>query len=423
MGEHVLDVGLLEKPQPATDRVGDVARQELALQEDAVVMVAIEHGHLAERQAFFAGFEDLLANERGLLVGIRGGDDQGEAAIGAGGDEVLAESRRVAGDRGPGEGDDLGRRTVVDVELKDPCAGMALGELEDIVVVGPSEPVDRLGVVADGREVARARRRDGLDHRDLNGVGVLHLVDQDVAKHPSLCGSLVGKLADQAAPLEEQVVVVERVGRELALGVGRGGRLDVRLPLDQIGCALGDDLGEGTIHVGAVTDHVVNGRRLGGQLARAGEPGVVHGQADQVELVLAVEDGEIGLIAQQAGRAAEQAIADMVKRAGPDPSRLLADQQFHPPNHLAGGASGKRDQHDRFGRHARGDQIGDAIGDDPRLARPRPGQDQVIAVGRRHRRPLRVVQLALELIGQTSVQRRFEANLPHATARARGCSV
>ena len=42
-------MGLLEEPQPAADRVGDAARQQLALQQDAVVMVAIEHGHLAQR--------------------------------------------------------------------------------------------------------------------------------------------------------------------------------------------------------------------------------------------------------------------------------------------------------------------------------------------------------------------------------------
>ena len=98
------------------------------------------------------------------------------------------------------ERDDLGRRAVVDVELEDPGAGMALGKFEDVVVVGPAEPVDRLGVVADGREVARAGGRDRLDHVDLNGVGVLHLVDQDVPKHPRLRGALVGKLADQAGP-------------------------------------------------------------------------------------------------------------------------------------------------------------------------------------------------------------------------------
>ena len=155
-----------------------------------------------------AGFEDLLADERGLFVGILGGDDQRQHAVGPGGDQLLGEPDLVVGDRGPGERDDLGRRAVVDVELEDPRAGMPLGEFEDVVVVGPAEPVDRLGVVADGREIARAGRRDRLDHLDLNGVGVLHLVDQDVTEHPRLGGALVGKLADQPAPLEQQVVVV-----------------------------------------------------------------------------------------------------------------------------------------------------------------------------------------------------------------------
>ena len=53
MREHVLDVGLLEKSQAAANRVGDASRQKLALQENAVVMIAIEHGHLAQRQALF----------------------------------------------------------------------------------------------------------------------------------------------------------------------------------------------------------------------------------------------------------------------------------------------------------------------------------------------------------------------------------
>ena len=91
MGEHILDVSLLEKPQPAADRVRDVPRQQLALQKDAVVMIAIEHRHLAQRQALVAGFEDLLADERGLLVGIGGGNDQGKAPIRTGGDQVFAE--------------------------------------------------------------------------------------------------------------------------------------------------------------------------------------------------------------------------------------------------------------------------------------------------------------------------------------------
>ena len=85
-----------------------------------------------------------------------------------------------------------------------------------------------------------------------------------------------------------------------------------------------------TVDVGTEADQVMNGRRLGGELAAAGKAGVVHGQANQVELVFAVEDREIGLIAEQVGCSAEQAIADVVKGAGPDARCLLADQRFQP---------------------------------------------------------------------------------------------
>ena len=47
------------------------------------------------------------------------------------------------------------------------------------------------------------------------------------------------------------------------------------------------------------------------------------------------------------------------------------DQRFEPADHLAGRPAGEGDQQDRLGRHAPGDQVGDAVGDDPRLARAR----------------------------------------------------
>ena len=177
--------------------------------------------------------------------------------------------------------------------------------------------------------------------------------------------------------------------------------------------ALGDDLGQRAVDVGAEADQVLDLGGPGRHLAGAGEPGVVHGQADEVELVLAVEDGEVGLIAQQRRRPPEQAIADVVERPGPDPVGLLADQGFEPADHLPRRASGEGHQHDRLGGHAGGDQVGDAEGDHPRLARSRPGQDQVVAVGRGHRCPLRLVQLALEVLAEPGRRRRFQSDLPH----------
>src|SRR5262249_28123326 len=77
----------------------------------------------------------------------------------------------------------------------------------------------------------------------------------------------------------------------------------------------------------------------------------------------------------------------------------------------------ERNQHNRAGRHTRGDQVGHAIGDDPGLARARSGQDQVVAIGCHHGGVLRFVEVALELLGQPGAQRRFQTNLPHAGTR------
>ncbi len=63
---------------------------------------------------------------------------------------------------------------------------MPLAEAKDVVVIGAAKSVNRLGVVAHGRQVAGSRRRHRLDHPDLHGVGVLHLVDQNVPEHPGL---------------------------------------------------------------------------------------------------------------------------------------------------------------------------------------------------------------------------------------------
>ena len=49
--------------------------KEFGLQEDTVVVIAIEHGHVSQRQALVAGLEYLLRNERCLLISILGGDE------------------------------------------------------------------------------------------------------------------------------------------------------------------------------------------------------------------------------------------------------------------------------------------------------------------------------------------------------------
>ena len=163
---------------------------------------------------------------------------------------------------------------------------------------------------------------------------------------------------------------------------------------------LGDDLGQGRPGVDAEADQVLHLGRLGGQLVLARRnPASSMARRIRSSWSSLSRIVKLGSIAQELGRPAEQAVADMVKRPGPDLARLVADQGVQPPHHLPRCAAGEGDQQDRVGRNAPGDQVGHAVGDDPRLARSRPGQDQVIAVGRHHRRPLRLVQILVEMPG------------------------
>ena len=378
-------------------------------------MVPVEDGHPVQADPLLVALEDLLAEEFRLLVGVGGGDHDRAHPRRPGRLERLGEPRDVVPDRGVGERDDLGGRAVVDRQLEDAGARVALGELEDVVVVGAPEPVDRLRVVADGRQVAGAGAGDRLDQRGLDRVRVLHLVDEDVAEHPPLRGLLIGELFEQPGPLAEQVVVVHAVGGPLAPGVRLRGGFELGRPVGQVRMAIGDQFGQGPLHVEGVADQVQDQRRLRGHLPRPDQPGLFHGQSDEVELVLAVEDREVGAVSQPLGRPAEQAIADVVKRPRPDPRRLGADQGVEPPEHLAGRAPGEGDEQDRLGGRPLGDQVGDAIGDDPRLARARPRQDQVEAVGGRDRRALRVVQVEREPLGEPVVPGLLQPNLPHAS--------
>ena len=165
---------------------------------------------------------------------------------------------------------------------------------------------------------------------------------------------------------------------------------------------------------------------LGGfrrQLVLGGEAGILHGQPDEVELVLAVQYREVGLITEEPGRPAEQPVANVVKRPGPDLAGIIAYEALQPVHHLPRRAAGERDQQDRIGRDAAGDQVRDPIGDDPRFSRSRPGQDQVIPVRRHDRCTLRVIQILAEMLLQPCRQRVLERDLSHAAIRKMSLDV
>ena len=163
--------------------------------------------------------------------------------------------------------------------------------------------------------------------------------------------------------------------------------------------------------------------RFGRKLVLASEAGVLHGQPDEIELVLAVQYREVGLITEEPGRSAEQPVANVVKRPGPGLGGIFAYEALQPVHHLPRRAAGERDQQDRIGRDAAGDQVRNPIGDDPRFSRSRPGQDQVIPVRRHDRCTLRVIQILAEMLLQPCRQRVLERDLSHAAIRKMSLDV
>ena len=252
--------------------------------------------------------------------------------------------------------------------------------MQDVADVGGAPGVDRLVGVADDGQAAVAGG-PGAGQAVLHDVGVLELVDQDVLE-ALLVARGDGRLRrEQFERAAEQVVEVDG-------GVVVQGRLVV---LE----GAGDDLLEVVAGVGADgrgAEALVLGARDGAQDAAGGVGAGVDAELDERalddgQLVGVVVDDEAAGHADGLAVAAQDLGADGVEGAQRHAARAevvgaAGQQRLDAGAHLAGGLIGEGDGEDAPGRHAGlADEVGDAVGDDARLARPRPGQDEQRAGG------------------------------------------
>ena len=96
-----------------------------------------------------------------------------------------------------------------------------------------------------------------------------------------------------------------------------------------------------------------------------------------------IVDGEVLFQAQPIGIGTEQPDAEAVK--GADPHALGRQQIVDPAAHLLGGLVGEGDGQDLIRPDPFVDEMGDAAGDDARLAAAGPGEDEQGAFGAQHR--------------------------------------
>ncbi len=346
-----------------------------------------------------AGREGLEANRGGRRGHPCGTEPLDDAAA------DLQPLRVVEPDEPVGRIEDRRVRPIVPAQHHGPGADIALAELQDVVHGGPAERVDRLVVVADHGHVpvTLGERRDQLR---LRPVGVLELVDQDVAEPAGDRLPGRGGRPDEAQRQRDLVAEVDAaVGRQEPLvgGIGAGelglasrllghgrdtvirlavrsGRLGhaSRLPRDPVGV-------RGV--VGRRDVLVLAAAEQRGQ--RGEEPGRVAERAVRVELeleqVLAQEDHDLGPgqhphVGRQPeleGVLADQPVAERVERRDRRVRVAVRDELVDADRHLLGRLVGERQGEDlRRPCPPRGDQPGDPPGDHLRLAGPRTGHDE-----------------------------------------------
>ena len=151
----ILDVGLLEKSKPAGDTKGNAAPGELKLRFHRVIVGAVEDGDLLQRHALVREFHDALRDEGCLLVVVRQGNERGLHRMRlAHGREIFWELVFVCENGGVGNIQNAGHATVVRLDFKHLCAGVCLGESQDVFEVCPAPRVDALGIVANDHHIA-----------------------------------------------------------------------------------------------------------------------------------------------------------------------------------------------------------------------------------------------------------------------------
>ena len=368
-------MALLEESRARADLVRDAAAGELDLELERLVVGAVEDRELLELLPLVVPLEQALRRKARLVGDVRQRHDRGQPAALARRPQLLGKLALVVRDRGVGEGEDLGRRAVVARQPERLRLGVALREPEDVLERGAAERVDRLGVVADDRDVLLDPRHPVHDVA-LQAVGVLVLVHEDVVVGGVQLRRGLGHLVEQPLPHQEQVVVVAGVAQALALAVALEDRDDLRLDLGKVRRVLGEDLGERAARVDRVRVQVEQDVTLGESPLERRDLLVRGRGLEHLAGVLGIEDREVRPEAEAAAEPAQQPVADRVERAAHQPPHVHGQQRLDAAQHLARGPVREGQQQDPGGIVPGLDEARNPVDEGPGLARAGPGDDE-----------------------------------------------
>ena len=265
--------------------------------------------------------------------------------------------------------------------------------LDASVAHGHARALDKaLVVVADDRDVA-VLAGDQLEPAVLGVVGVLVLVDEDVAECGCVALADLGEQLHHVDRAHEQVVEVHRV-HAVQLGLVHAIDVDDRLlevRPDELAVAL--RVAQLVLCVGdlAMDRRGCEALRVDVELLDA----ALHEPA-RVGLVV---DRELARVAEPVRVRAQHACAGGVKRHQPHRARPGADEQLDPLAHLLRRLVRERDREDLVGPRLPGrEQVRDPVRQHARLARARAGEDQQRPLAVQDRRALRLVEPAQQAV-------------------------
>ena len=153
---------------------------------------------------------DLLADRAGLLVAVPHAAQRDALTLLGLGPQGLAQPALVMGDQVRCGGQNVRRRTVIALQAHDGGVGEVLLEAQDVADLGAAPPVDRLVVVADAADVRRALGEQAQPEI-LRDVGVLILVDQDVAEPAMIEGEDIRMRLPQGDAMHHEIAEIDGI--------------------------------------------------------------------------------------------------------------------------------------------------------------------------------------------------------------------
>ena len=348
VGQHVPHLGPVKELHSPVDLVRNSVALKSHFQCVGLGIHAVEDCVVPPGASAAIALQNAAGNKVGLVALVQNGLDQHLFSGAALGPQGFALAARIVPDDGVGSVQNILRGAVILLQTDGAAGAVLLLKGENIFDIGPAKAVDGLVVIPHHADILPAAgQQPGQEILEM--VGILVLVNEDVAKLFLVIGPDLLILLQQMDRVEDDVVKIHRIGLPQAaiiagVDLGDAGHAPVAGGLGLLG-----ELVRGLIFVLCVADDRENGPGLKFLLVQA--EGLQHVLDDPFAVVRVVDGkaaGEADI--QTLHIPAQNADARAVKGSGPDIPGCGPAHPLQAFLQLSGGLVGKRDGDNRPGR-------------------------------------------------------------------------